>query len=84
MIAITVISSSFMAVQPLGTLAAFFKFTNLYTVGVTPWTNYQPIARLLPTYRTTQTKNKRTQTSVPGVGLELTIPVLKRARQFMP
>jgi hypothetical protein len=33
----------------------------IYTVGTTPWTGNQPVARPLPTHRTTQTQNKRTQ-----------------------
>jgi hypothetical protein len=31
-----------------------FQFLNLYTVGRTPWTGDQPVARPLPTHRTTQ------------------------------
>jgi hypothetical protein len=31
-----------------------------YTVGRTPWTSDQSVARPLPTHRTTQTQNKRT------------------------
>jgi hypothetical protein len=46
-------------------LAAFFSFLILYTVGTTPWTGDQPVTRPLPTHRTTQTQNKRTQTSMP-------------------
>jgi hypothetical protein len=38
----------------------FFSFLILYTVGRTPWTRDQPVARPLPTHRTTQTQNKRT------------------------
>jgi hypothetical protein len=68
-----------MALQPLWTLAVF-QFPNLYTVGRTPWTGDQPIARSLPTYRTTQTQNKRTQTSMPGVRFEHMIPVFERAK----
>jgi hypothetical protein len=34
----------------------------LYTIGRTPWTSDRPVARPLPTYRTTQTQNKRTHT----------------------
>jgi hypothetical protein len=49
-----------------------FQFLNLYTVGRTPWTGDQPVARALPTHRTTQTQNKRTQTSMPRVGFETT------------
>jgi hypothetical protein len=33
-----------------------FQFLNLYTVGMTPWTGDQPVARPLPTRRTTQTE----------------------------
>jgi hypothetical protein len=45
-----------------------------------PWTGEQPVSRPLPTHRTTQTQNKRTQTSMPRVGLEPTIPVFERAK----
>jgi hypothetical protein len=50
-----------MALQPLWTVAAFFQFLNLCTVGRTPWTGDQPVARPLPTHMITQTQNKRTQ-----------------------
>jgi hypothetical protein len=43
--------------------------TSWYTVDRTPWTGDQPVARPLPTLRTTQTQNKHAQTSMPGVGL---------------
>jgi hypothetical protein len=59
---------------------ALLQFLNLYTVGRTPWTGDQPIARPLPTHRTTQTQNKRTQTSMPRVRFEPTIPVFQRAK----
>jgi hypothetical protein len=39
----------------------------------------QPVSRPLPTYKTTQTE-KPTQTSMPRVGFELTIPVFERAK----
>jgi hypothetical protein len=48
-------------------LGRFFSFLILHTVGSTPWTGDQPVARRLPTHRTTQTQNKRTQTSMPRV-----------------
>jgi hypothetical protein len=48
----------------------------------TPWTGDQPITRPLPACRTTQQQNKRTQTSVPQVGFEPTIPVFERAKTF--
>jgi hypothetical protein len=46
-------------------LGRFFSFLIIYTVGRTPWTGDQPVARPLLTHRTTQTQNKRTQTSMP-------------------
>jgi hypothetical protein len=57
-----------------------FQFLNLYKVGRTPWTGDEPVARPLPTQRTTQTQKKRTQTSIPRVGFEPTIPVFGRAK----
>jgi hypothetical protein len=46
-------------------LGRFFSFLIMYTVGRTPWARDQPVARSLPTQRTTQTQNKRAQTSMP-------------------
>jgi hypothetical protein len=40
----------------------------------------QPVARPLPIYRTTQTQNKRTQTSMPLVGFELMTPVFQQTK----
>jgi hypothetical protein len=57
-----------------------FQCLNPYTVGRTPWTGDQPVARPLPTDRTTQTQNKRIQTSMPRVGFETTIPVFERPK----
>jgi hypothetical protein len=37
-------------------LSRFFSFLILYAVGRTPWTGDQPVARPLPTHRTTQTQ----------------------------
>jgi hypothetical protein len=68
-----------MALQPFG-LGRFFSFSFLYTVGRTPWTGDQPVASPLPTHRTTQTQNKRTQTSMPRVGFVPTIPMFERAK----
>jgi hypothetical protein len=59
-------------------LGRFFSFLILYTVSRTPWKEDQPVARSLPVDRKTHTQNKRTQTSMPRVGFEPTIPVLKR------
>jgi hypothetical protein len=58
----------------------FFSFLILYTVGRTPRTGDQPVARPLPTHRTTQIQNKRTQTSMPWVGFKPTTPVFERAK----
>jgi hypothetical protein len=71
---------SIYALQPLWTLAAFFQFPNLYTVGRTPWTGDQPVARPLPTHRTIQTQNKRTQTFMSLAGFEPTIPAFERVK----
>jgi hypothetical protein len=57
-----------------------FQSLTLFTIGRTPWTGDQPIARPLPTHRTTQPQNKRTQTSMPQVGFEPMIPVFERAK----
>jgi hypothetical protein len=61
-------------------LGLSFSLLIYYTVGRTPWTGDQPVARPLPTHRTTQTKNKSTQTSMPPVGFESTISMLERAK----
>jgi hypothetical protein len=66
--------SSFVGPWPL------FRFLNLYIVGSTPWKGDQPVARPLPTHRTTQTQNKCKQTSMPWVGFEPTIPEFERAK----
>jgi hypothetical protein len=55
---------------------SLFQFLNLYTVGRTPWTGDQPVARPLPT----QIQNKGTQTSMPLVGFETTVLVFERAK----
>jgi hypothetical protein len=59
----------------------FFSFLILYTVGSSPWTGDQPVARPLRTHRTTQTQNKRTQTSMRRVGFEPTTPVFERVKR---
>jgi hypothetical protein len=66
---------------PLLDLGRFFSFQILYTVGRTSWTGDQPVARPLPTHRTTQSQSKRTQTSMSWVGLEPTILVFERAKR---
>jgi hypothetical protein len=59
----------------------FLSFLNLYTVGRTAWTGDQPVARPLPTH-TEHKQNKRTQTSMPRVGFEPTIPGFELAKIF--
>jgi hypothetical protein len=70
--------------SPFGGPSTISQFLNLYTVGMAPWTGNQPVARPLPTHRTTQTQNKRTQTSMLRVGFEPTIPVFERAKTVHP
>jgi hypothetical protein len=57
-----------------------FWFLNPYTVGRTPWTRDQLVARPLPTHRTRQTQNKRIQSSMPWVGFDPTIPMFERSK----
>jgi hypothetical protein len=66
--------------SPLLGLGRFFSFLIFYIVSRTPWTSDQSVAKLLPAYRTEQTQDKRTQTSMPQVGFEPTIPVFERAK----
>jgi hypothetical protein len=71
---------------PLLGLGRFFSFLILYRVGRTPWTGDQPVARPLPTHRTTQTQNKRTQYRHPCLEWDSN-PRSQRSsewRQFMP
>jgi hypothetical protein len=60
-------------------LGSFFSCL-IYTVSRTSQMGDQPVARPLPTHRTTQTQNKCTQTSMPGVRFEPMIPVFKQAK----
>jgi hypothetical protein len=73
-----------MALEPFLGLGRFFSVLIVYTVSMTPWTGDQPFTRPLPEYRSAQTQNKRTQTSMPQVEFEPTILVSERAKQFMP
>jgi hypothetical protein len=52
------------------------QFLNPKTVGRTPWTGDQAVARPL----LTQTQNERRHTSMPWMGYEPTIPVFERAK----
>jgi hypothetical protein len=66
-----------MALQPFVGPWPLLQFRNLfYTVGRTPWTEDQPVARPLPTHRI----NAHTQTSMTRVGFESAIPVFQRAQ----
>jgi hypothetical protein len=69
-----------MALQPFVGPWPLFTFLILYTVGRTPWTGDQTVARPLLIHRTTQTQNKRKQTSMPRVGFEPKIPLFERAK----
>jgi hypothetical protein len=66
--------------SPLSDLGRFFTFLILYIVRRTPWTGDQPVARPLPTHSTIQTQSKRTQTSIPWVRFEPTIPGFERVK----
>jgi hypothetical protein len=70
--------------SPLLDLCRFFSFLIFYTVGRTPWTGVQPVARSLPAHRTAQTQNKCTHTSKPRVWFEPTIPLFERAKTARP
>jgi hypothetical protein len=71
----------FLSIYGCTTLVDIHRFCNfliLCTVGRTPWTGDQPVARSLPTQRTKQTQNKRRETSMPWVGP--TIPPFERKK----
>lgn len=57
-----------------------FQSLNLNTVGRTPCTGGQPVARPLRTHRTTQKQNKGTQTSMRRAGFEPTFPVFEQTK----
>jgi hypothetical protein len=66
---------------PLLGLVSLLQFRNFFYIdGRTPWTSDQPVARPLPTNRTTQSQNKSTQTSMPWVGFEPKIPAFEQAK----
>jgi hypothetical protein len=58
-----------MDVQPFVGPCPLFQFLNPV--------DGQPVGRPLPTHRTTQTQNKRTEASMPRVGFEPTTPVFE-------
>jgi hypothetical protein len=61
--------------SPLFDLGHFLSFLIFYKVGRTPWKGDQPVTRPLFARRTVQTRNKPTQTSIPEVRFEPTIPM---------
>jgi hypothetical protein len=69
-----------MALQPFVGPLPLFSFLMLYTVGRTPLTGDQPVARPLPIHRSVQTQNKRAHTSMPGVGFEPTTTEFELAK----
>jgi hypothetical protein len=56
-------SGFLMALQPLWALAAFHSL-DLFTIGRTPWTSDQLVARPVPKHRTAQTQNKHIYTPI--------------------
>jgi hypothetical protein len=67
--------------SPLFYLGHFFSLLILFTVGRTPWEIDQSVAGPLPICRTAKTQNKCTETSMPRVELEPTIPALEWAKR---
>jgi hypothetical protein len=61
-------------------LAAISVSWSLYTVGRTPWTGDQPVARTLHAHRTAYKHRISTQTSMPWAEIEPTIPAFERAK----
>jgi hypothetical protein len=68
-----------MALQAFGPWP-LFQFLNPIHIGRTFWTGDQSVSRPLPAHKTTQTQNKRTQTSMPRLGFEPTTPAFERAK----
>jgi hypothetical protein len=56
--------STYSSTDLLSDFGCFFSFLILYKADRTPWTGDQPVVRSLPNHRTTQTQNKRTQTTM--------------------
>jgi hypothetical protein len=57
----------------------FFSFLIFYVIGRTFLTGDQLIVRLLPAYRTAETQNNRTQTSMLRDGFELKIKIVENS-----
>jgi hypothetical protein len=69
-----------MALQPFVVPWPLFQFLDFYTVGSIPWTGDQPVTKPLPAHTIVQTQNKHTQTSIPWVEFEPTIPAFEREK----
>jgi hypothetical protein len=67
--------------SPLLDLGRFLSFLLLYRVGRSSPIGNQPVARPLPTHRTTQTQYKDTQTPMPWMRFEPTILPFERAKR---
>jgi hypothetical protein len=62
------------------TFRRYFRFLVFYTVGRTTWTGDQPVKRPLSAHIRQHKEDKRTQTSMPQVGFELTVSVFERTK----
>jgi hypothetical protein len=69
-----------MTLQHFVGLWPLFSFFIIYTVGRTPRTGDQPVARPLLAHTEKPKQNKSTQTSMPPVGFKPTIPVFELAK----
>jgi hypothetical protein len=61
----------------------FWFIDTIYTVSINHWMKDQPLAKPLPANRNTQTQNKLTQTFMPQVVFEPTIPVIECAKDSL-
>lgn len=68
--------------QPIVRPLTLLSFLIHCVIEKSTWIGFS-LTRPLPSHRTTQTRNKRTQTSMPIVRFELAILMFKRGRQFM-
>jgi hypothetical protein len=68
--------------RPLLGFGHILGFLILYTIVSTPWTWDQPVARALLSHRTIQKQIKHTQTTLPRVGFDPTIPTSGRAKKI--
>jgi hypothetical protein len=75
-----------LALQPLWALAAY-QSPDLFTIGRTPWTCDQPVARPLSKHRTAQTQNKHIYYTLnihTRGGFEPAITASERSKLLMP